>query len=187
MKFVEFLVFICRISYEHYRGTPYENEMMHLKIEHTLPLYCNVINAVPQFLFNEAFEYKPTVKKAKKAKVVIVKKKDSSDSGSGSETPKEEEEEEEDTSSEDDLGEVVVLEDGKFKLSQVYIDNLAKNKLEKAERRRVREENRAKKLEEKAAKEAERQAKLALQQKNKTKFVMIASSEEDEDDLDQLD
>jgi hypothetical protein len=61
---------------------------------------------------------------------------------------------------------------------------LAKNKLEKAERRRVREENRAKKLEEKAAKEAERQAKLALQQKNKTKFVKIASSEEDEDDLD---
>ena len=40
---------------------------------------------------------------------------------------------------------------------------MAKNKLEKAERRRIREETKAKKLEEKAAKEAERQAKLALQ------------------------
>lgn len=80
MKYVEFLVFICRISYEHYRGTPYENEMMHLKIEHTLPMYCNVINAVPLFLFNEKFEYKPTVKKVKQKKVIVVKKKESSGS-----------------------------------------------------------------------------------------------------------
>jgi hypothetical protein len=138
MKMVEFLIFMCRISYEHYRGTPYENEMMHLKLEHTLPLYCNVINAVPQFLFNEPFEYKPTIKKAKKAKVVIVKKKESSAS-EDSETPKEEEEEDEETSSEDDLGEVVVLEDGKFKLSQAYLDSMGKAKLEKAERRKVRE------------------------------------------------
>lgn len=64
-----------------------------------------------------------------------------------------------------------MLEDGKFKLSQAYIDNMAKNKLEKAERRKVREETRAKKAEEKAAKEAARLAKLAEKNKNKPKFA----------------
>ncbi len=112
MKYVEFLIFFCRIAYEHYRGTPYENEMMHLKIEHTLPMLTAVINTQPQFLFNEQFEYKPTVKKQKQKKVVVVKKKESSAS-SGSETPKEEEQEE-DSTSEDDLGEVVLLEYGKY-------------------------------------------------------------------------
>ena len=39
MKFVEFLVFLCRVSYQHYVNTPYENEMMYLKLEKTLPIY----------------------------------------------------------------------------------------------------------------------------------------------------
>lgn len=33
MKFVEFLVFLCRIAYENYQGTPYETEHMYLKLE----------------------------------------------------------------------------------------------------------------------------------------------------------
>ena len=39
MKYTEFLVFLCRIAYEHYRGTPYENEMLYLKLEKIIPKY----------------------------------------------------------------------------------------------------------------------------------------------------
>jgi len=38
MKLVEFMVWLCRICFEHYRGTPYENEMMYLKIDKLLPV-----------------------------------------------------------------------------------------------------------------------------------------------------
>jgi len=33
MRYTEFLVFLCRVAYEHYRGTHYENEMLYLKLE----------------------------------------------------------------------------------------------------------------------------------------------------------
>lgn len=35
----EFLVFICRITYEYYRKTPYHNEKMHLKVDKMLPVF----------------------------------------------------------------------------------------------------------------------------------------------------
>jgi len=111
-------VFLCRIAYEHYRGTHYENEMMYLKLEKTIPMYLNVIGVNPLFLFYEDFEYKPPAKKAKKVKVV--KKNESSDSLS-KKSDEEEEEEEEDSSSEEDLGEQVILEEGKYKLSANFI------------------------------------------------------------------
>lgn len=65
MKYVEFLVFLARCSYQHYVNTPYENELMYLKLEKTLPVYLNVINLQPLFLFYEEFEYKPVVRKKK--------------------------------------------------------------------------------------------------------------------------
>lgn len=68
MKYYEFLVFLCRIAYEHYRGTPYENELMYLKMEKLLPKLLDPFNVVPVFLFYEEFEYKPMIRKAKKAK-----------------------------------------------------------------------------------------------------------------------
>jgi hypothetical protein len=33
----EFLVFICRITYEYYRKTPYHNELMQLKVDKMMP------------------------------------------------------------------------------------------------------------------------------------------------------
>ena len=44
MKYVEFLVFICRISFERYRDSPYESEHMYLKLEKTLPLFLDQVN-----------------------------------------------------------------------------------------------------------------------------------------------
>lgn len=119
MKLVEFYVWICRICFEHYRNTPYENEMMYLKIEKLLPIILDAYHLTPVFLFNEEFEYKPMVKKNKR-KVKVQKKKNSSSDDSSDSSQKSEEEEEE-SSSEDDLGECVVLEEGKFKLSQGFI------------------------------------------------------------------
>lgn len=63
MKFVEFAVFLCRIAFEHYRGSHYENEMMYLKLEKIIPKFLGVIFLDPIFLFGEDFEYKPMVKK----------------------------------------------------------------------------------------------------------------------------
>lgn len=66
MVFVEFCVFLCRVTYEHYRGSPYENELMYLKLEKLLPKFLDVLYLTPIFLFGEEFEYKPMVKKNKK-------------------------------------------------------------------------------------------------------------------------
>ena len=115
MKFVEFAIFICRICYENYRGTPYENEMLYLKIEKLLPKFLAIMYLEPLFLFNEEFEYKPRAAKGKRQKKIIeVKKKESSDEVSSSEKPDSDDEDE--SSSEDDLAECVLLEEGKFKL-----------------------------------------------------------------------
>lgn len=66
MKYHEFLVFLTRIAFEHYRNTPYENEMMYLKLEKMIPKFLYPLNLVPLFLFYEDFEYKPMVRRAKK-------------------------------------------------------------------------------------------------------------------------
>ena len=151
MKLVEFYVWICRICFEHFRNTPYENEMMYLKIEKLLPIILYAYHLTPVFLFNEEFEYKPMVKKNKR-KVKVVKKKVNSSSDDSSESSQSEQDEEE-SSSEDDLGECVVLEEGKFKLSQGFIQKMQRERKEKAERREQREIDRAKKAAEKEADE----------------------------------
>ena len=121
MKFVEFVVFLCRVCYEHYRGSPYENEMLYLKIEKLLPKFLAIMHLDPLFLFGEEFEYKPRAAKGKRVKKVIevVKKKESSDEVSSSEKPESDDEDE--SSSEDDLAECVLLEEGKFKLQAGFI------------------------------------------------------------------
>lgn len=55
MKFVEFLVFICRISQEHYNGGPYKDEQMYLKLEHLMPSFLSQLQLSPAFLFGEKF------------------------------------------------------------------------------------------------------------------------------------
>lgn len=155
MKFVEFAVFLCRICYEHYRDTPYENEMMYLKIEKLLPKFLAIEYLEPLFLFNEDFEYKPRVKQGKRQKrVVVVQKKESSDDLDSSD--QKEDSEDDESSSEDDLGECVILEEGKFKLSIPFFQRMQKEKAEKAERRKAREERLAAKEKEREEKRQER-------------------------------
>lgn len=55
MKYVEFLVFLCRVSHEHYKGTVYEKELLYKKLDHLLPSMLAPLYLQPQFLFGEKF------------------------------------------------------------------------------------------------------------------------------------
>ena len=55
MKFVEFLVFLCRIAYEHYKGGPYDGEQLYLKLDHLMSAFLSPLNLQPLFLFGEKF------------------------------------------------------------------------------------------------------------------------------------
>ena len=55
MKYVEFLVFICRVSYEHYRNTPYHEEQLYLKLDKLMPSFLAYLALQPNFLFLEKF------------------------------------------------------------------------------------------------------------------------------------
>jgi Ca2+-binding EF-hand superfamily protein len=65
MRFVEFLVFLCRISHEHYQGTPYEKEVNYLKIDHLMPTFMNHYNMTPVFRFGEKFEVEAEIEMEK--------------------------------------------------------------------------------------------------------------------------
>ena len=39
MCYVEFVVFLCRISYAHYENTPHKKELLYKKIDHLLPAF----------------------------------------------------------------------------------------------------------------------------------------------------
>jgi len=82
-----------------------------------------VQNLVPAFLFEEDFDYKVVAKKKKVVKIKEVKKDDSI--AGDSSTDSEEEEEEEEETSEEDLSECVVLEEGKYKLNEVFMKKVA--------------------------------------------------------------
>ena len=56
MKYVEFLVFLCRVAHEHYNGSPYESELLYLKLDHLMPAFLAFLNLQPQFLFGEKFK-----------------------------------------------------------------------------------------------------------------------------------
>ena len=55
MKYVEWLVFLCRIAHEHYKGGPYEKELLYLKLDHLMPSILGYLNLLPLFLFGEQF------------------------------------------------------------------------------------------------------------------------------------
>jgi hypothetical protein len=99
MKFVEFLVFLCRCALGHYQDTPYANELMYLKLEKLIPQMLAPLNIQPLFLFYEDFEYIPVQKKYKK----VSKKKEMTINEGSQKTDEDEDEESEDLTSEDDL------------------------------------------------------------------------------------
>ena len=56
MKYVEFLVFLCRITFEHYESTPHKQEAFYKKLDHMLPQFLGYVNLEPIFLFDEKFQ-----------------------------------------------------------------------------------------------------------------------------------
>ena len=56
MKFTEFLVFLCRVSHEHYKKTAYKDELLYLKLEHLLPRYLEQYGLNPVYLYGEKFK-----------------------------------------------------------------------------------------------------------------------------------
>lgn len=68
MKFVEFLIFLCRIAHEHYKTGPYNPEPLYLKIEHLMSHFLSHLSLSPTFLFGEKFglDLKAERKRAKK-------------------------------------------------------------------------------------------------------------------------
>ena len=55
MKYVEFLVFLCRITFAHYEKTPHVNEAFYKKLDHMIPLFLGYLNVQPNFQFDEKF------------------------------------------------------------------------------------------------------------------------------------
>ena len=56
MKYVEFIVFLCRIAHEHYETTPHRGELLYIKLDHLIPNFLGFVNLDPIFQFNEKFE-----------------------------------------------------------------------------------------------------------------------------------
>ena len=65
MTYVEFLVFLCRISHEHYEGTPYKAELNYLKLDHLMPAFLSPFNLAPAFAFGEKFEVEAEIEMKK--------------------------------------------------------------------------------------------------------------------------
>ena len=55
MSYVEFLVFLCRITFEHYETTEHKEEKFYMKLDHMLPKYLDHVAAKPDFLFEDLF------------------------------------------------------------------------------------------------------------------------------------
>lgn len=53
MKFVEFLVFLCRAAHEVYIGTPEESQGLHLKLDAILKKVLASVGMVPTFSFKD--------------------------------------------------------------------------------------------------------------------------------------
>ena len=56
MKYVEFLVFLCRITHEHYESTVHRGELLHVKLDHMLPHFLGYVGLDVIFQFGEKFE-----------------------------------------------------------------------------------------------------------------------------------
>merc|ERR1712226_1772238 len=55
MNYVEFLVFICRITYEHYQTTEHKDEEFYMKLDHLLAIMLDQSNIKIEFQFGDKF------------------------------------------------------------------------------------------------------------------------------------
>ena len=55
MSYVEFLVFLCRITHEHYETTEHKNEEFFKKVDHMLPMFLDYVGLKCDFQFHELF------------------------------------------------------------------------------------------------------------------------------------
>ena len=55
MNYVEFLVFLCRITQEHYESTEHKDEKFYMKLDHILPKYLDSVAAKCDFQFEDLF------------------------------------------------------------------------------------------------------------------------------------
>ena len=56
MKYVEFLVFLCRITQGHYETTIHNKEPMYLKVDHLMVNFLGYVGLEPIFAFGVLFE-----------------------------------------------------------------------------------------------------------------------------------
>lgn len=79
MKFVEFIVFICRLAHEHYKGSAYHKELLYLKLDHLMSAFLGYLNITPTFLFGEKFsvntEEEMKKQERRKTSIKIAKKR----------------------------------------------------------------------------------------------------------------
>lgn len=119
MKYVEFIVFLSRLAFQHYKDTPYHMELMYIKIDKMLPRFLAPLNLTPMFSFNDEFEYKPAVKKKKPPKQKIIRvESDASSAVSESDDSSSDE------SSEEDMADLIQLEPGKYTVTEACMTRL---------------------------------------------------------------
>jgi len=70
MKFVEFIVFLCRISHFHYEKTSHRKELLYVKLDHLIPNFLEYKDLYPTYRLGILFasEAKAAAKKYKKKK-----------------------------------------------------------------------------------------------------------------------
>lgn len=56
MKYVEFLIFLCRITHEHYQKSPYKKEPLSNKLDHKIDDYLAFVHQEPIFKLGELFQ-----------------------------------------------------------------------------------------------------------------------------------
>jgi hypothetical protein len=56
MQLGEFLSFMCRVSHELCKDTPYANELLYLKLDKMLPIWLESVNKPPTFTFDHDFD-----------------------------------------------------------------------------------------------------------------------------------
>ena len=55
MSYVEFLVFLCRITHEHYETTVHKEEKFYKQLDHMIPIFLDYARLKPDFQMNEMF------------------------------------------------------------------------------------------------------------------------------------
>ena len=55
MRYVEFLVFLCRITHEHYESTKNKREPLYVKLDHQMEHFLARVNIAPAYKAGEMF------------------------------------------------------------------------------------------------------------------------------------